>query len=1333
MSTLNSYLRCTRAQFAFISETRCGNKLAEGRLKQMPLCNHVVVPSNGNSGGLWLMWGDDFRVLIREENKHLIVAEVTPKVHGEAWLLICVYGDPARRDNPMVWNSMEEHLRNWNLPACLVGDFNAISSPAEKHGGNSVFSTPNRSFKNWISAVGLIDMGHHGPAYTWLNKQPGGANISQRLDRALATMSWMLINPEAAVFHLPRFNSDHLPVLLRPNPKPVRRMPPFRCENWWTLREGFDQVCVLAVEKGGSDWNSTRRHFKREVRTWVAKDKSPDYMLRQVENEMLILNAAVPTEETVAKEVHLQRQHAEILLLQERFWHQRARVNWSSFGDSNSRFFHATAVARKRRNSIRAILMENGSWETDEKGIRKAFQQHFTQIYKGTDTVPISRVYPTALLQSLPKIPDLVHPSLTAHPTEAEVFRVLMSLGPDKAPGPDGFNAKVVQLNWAAFKKPIMAEVDEFFITGRMKSYIARSNLVLIPKHESAARVGEYRPISICNLIYKLISKLISTRLKPFISGCISQAQTAFVPGREISENIVLLREVLHSFSLSDYGNSEFCLKLDLSKAFDRMDWHYLRSILPLYGFPSKLVNWIMACVSSAEFSIVVNGRGDGYFRPKSGLRQGCALSPYLFILGMDLLSRGLDFMTHNGYLTGVKLAPTAPPLTNCLYADDLLLFGTATMAEAHNITALLQMFSSISGQQVGPEKSHIWYSKRVTVEEREAISLIFQVPLDSVCGKYLGAAIGTTKEAYDSLIQKVVSRLQSWKGRLLSQAGRLVLIKSVLTSLPLYHMATVSLPAGVIKEITGHVRRFFWGKWEEDRYMAYVAWSKITIPMEFGGLGVKDLGAMNDALVMKFLWKLAAGSDAQWVGILKAKYLPMSRLWHSKRTYRCSLFWRSIMRQREVLLPMISWEVGDGRLCEAFAQPWFENSLQFMPQNREHRNLLLRDLVLQETGQWDVQRLVDLFGFQSSIIVLSNVPSPREDAGRDRLRFKESSNGNFSVKGAYRKITSQAIQGITDADKSIWSRIWKGGDVQPRVRIHVWKLIHDGLPLGQILSHRIGKGDSQCATCGEVQEDVSHQLFTCPFARACWLAGPLALRSSVLSQGLMLTIKSLSPDLTDKQWGDFFNSMWALWRCRNDKAYSAIDPSFSRFQQYLQSITSEAQLAAASRASAVPCAAATTANTRAAETDFEIWVDGSWERAWLGGVGYVVYQGTTLLNYHSGAARVCTPVQAEAQALLQAVTYAISVGLCNCVFYSDCLSLVKWCTDLGPPTQADWSAFQICLNLWKVFKETDGFNLIHVPRSQTDLADQLAKLGRIQGWSYSGCTFPMFPPIVLH
>lgn len=162
---------------------------------------------------------------------------------------------------------------------------------------------------------------------------------------------------------------------------------------------------------------------------------------------------------------------------------------------------------------------------------------------------------------------------------------------------------------------------------------------------------------------------------------CTSRSQCAFLPCREISENIILFCEILHSFNQSGYRNREFCLKADLTKAFDKMD----AQLLPIYNFPPLFSTWLMECIKSAEFSIILNGnKWDGYLKPRSGLRQDSSLPPYIFILGMDLLSRKLESLVDSGALRGVKIAPSTPQITtDCMYADDLLLFGAATTTEA--------------------------------------------------------------------------------------------------------------------------------------------------------------------------------------------------------------------------------------------------------------------------------------------------------------------------------------------------------------------------------------------------------------------------------------------------------------------------------------------------------------------------------------------------------------------------------------------------------------------------------------------------------------------------
>lgn len=154
-------------------------------------------------------------------------------------------------------------------------------------GGLSHLSSHNIAFRTWIHQVGLVDLGHHGAVYTWSNKKKGREAICERLDRAMSNLSWVLHNPKTAIYHLPRFSSDHLPILVRVNPIKATRKGGFRTENWWLMAEGFKQVCDKVTEEGSASWSQVIGVFKREVRKWVRVQKSPNQLLSEIEKEML--------------------------------------------------------------------------------------------------------------------------------------------------------------------------------------------------------------------------------------------------------------------------------------------------------------------------------------------------------------------------------------------------------------------------------------------------------------------------------------------------------------------------------------------------------------------------------------------------------------------------------------------------------------------------------------------------------------------------------------------------------------------------------------------------------------------------------------------------------------------------------------------------------------------------------------------------------------------------------------------------------------------------------------------------------------------------------------
>lgn len=303
---------------------------------------------------------------------------------------------------------------------------------------------------------------------------------------------------------------------------------------------------------------------------------------------------------------------------EEEFWKQRSRQLWLVLGDKNTGYFHAATKGRKAVNNILVIEDDSGKAVFEEKDIVKSIATYFENLFISE---PGERAR-TVVEALRPCISQEVNIALISDPTPEEIKKACFSIHADKAPGPDGFSASFFQSNWETVGEKIVAEVQEFFVSGSLPRHISHTHIRLIPKIISPKRVADYIPIALCSVYYKIIAKLLAHRLQPVMHSFISENQSAFVPQRAISDNVLITHEVLHYLKISAAKKKCFmAVKTDISKAYDRLEWDFIQAVMERLGFHQRWIHWIMQCISTVTYSFLLNGTAQGLVVPQRGIR----------------------------------------------------------------------------------------------------------------------------------------------------------------------------------------------------------------------------------------------------------------------------------------------------------------------------------------------------------------------------------------------------------------------------------------------------------------------------------------------------------------------------------------------------------------------------------------------------------------------------------------------------------------------------------------------------------------------------------------
>ena len=435
-------------------------------------------------------------------------------------------------------------------------------------------------------------------------------------------------------------------------------------------------------------------------------------------------------------------------------------------------------------------------------------------------------------------------------PDEYEIWMAVSDLGSDKSLGSDGMTGLFYKTYWKIVKHNVIRFIKSFFRHGHLLKSFNHTHLALIPKVSNPNKVSQFRPISLGNFIFKVISKILANRLKPLLHKIISPNQSAFLQGRSIHDNSILAHEIFHSMKKKKGNGGLMAIKLDMEKAFDRMEWSFLLRIFSLLGFSPKWLQLVEQCISTASFSILLDGSPFGMFISSRGLRQGDPLSPFLFILGSEALSRLIVRAENHGFINGIKISRDSPRISYLLFVDDLMFFAKASTSEASIILDCLTTYLQWSGQNINFQKSSIFFSLNSHHNAIANIKSILNLQQISPRAKYLGLPLfvnKTKKRAFEDIKANILSRITGWKAKLLSQAARTTLIKFVANATPVYTMSLFLLPKAIWLDIDSSLRKFWWGYPQEKKHcLSLMGWNKICAPRCFGGLGLRQMEFLN-------------------------------------------------------------------------------------------------------------------------------------------------------------------------------------------------------------------------------------------------------------------------------------------------------------------------------------------------------------------------------------------------------------------------------------------------------------------------------------------------------
>ncbi|XP_057779759.1 uncharacterized protein LOC130998351 [Salvia miltiorrhiza] len=842
--------------------------------------------------------------------------------------------------------------------------------------------TSCREFCDFIDDTSFIESATSGLRFTWSGRRFMPRHVESFFDRALYSELFSFLWHSVHTLNLARLTSDHSPIVFQCSLPPQTRHRFFRFLNMWAMHPTFH---ALVEDSWRQDTGVLcpiykvmfkLKRLKKELKNWNKNvfgnvDALVDDTQRELMDIQLSISLHGYTDELFDKEVQAQAKINVALSRKNCLLQQKSRVSWLTDGDRNTAFFHATLRYKHKPREI-SQLMIDGTRESNQDRIGGHIVDYFTTLFTEDSGSDVGIEAIEAVID--PVISDDHNAVLSASPSDEEITAAVFSMDADSSPGPDGFSGK----------------------------------------------------------FFQIISKVLATRISGIAALYVSQNQFGFISGRSIHDCILMGSESFNCLKRTGRGQNMAC-KIDIRKAFDTLRWGFLLNVLKVMGFDVRFIDWIKIILTSAQLSILYNGKLYGYFGCSRGVRQGDPLSPILFGIAEDVQSALFRNCVTSGHLTPMSMTRSQPFPTHLLYADDILVFCKASVRNARTIKKILDYYSWISGQICSSEKSHIYFSAKVHAVTQRSVLRDLNFVKGVAPFTYLGVPIfdGRVRASYFRPIHdRILAKFSRWRGRLLSMAGRLCLVKSVIQSSITHSMMVYKWPRSLLKDLDEKCRNFIWTGDVRKTPSCSVSWSRVCAIKEEGGLG----RYLNNFRQMR----CDSISSSVWLGLKEE----VSDLVENSYSY-----------------------IGDGTATNFWVPHYVQDLLRHSVADYFY------------DGVWHfTQDFINAFPEIVGDILVLHIG---EDS--DTRYWKPSIHGTVTVALAF----SNQCHRFPRVSWGSW--IWKNY-IPVRRSLVCWRILHDHLPTYDRLIRYGMIMPNHCVFCFSSGETMDHVLWSCGCVRPIWI-----------------------------------------------------------------------------------------------------------------------------------------------------------------------------------------------------------------------------------------------------